>query len=101
MVNACGKMNKVNFTYTLNNNILRLARNLVETRENSKIESHLFHHISNLWLTGMKQKKNSKMADFQNRRFSKSPILKNFLWKFNGLVLGLVGLTDGKSINAA
>ena len=62
----------------------------------------------NLWLIfiGMKQKnfflkKKSKMADFQNRRFSKSPILKIFLWKFHGLVLGLVGLIDAKGIDVA
>ena len=46
-------------------------------------------------------KKKSKMADFQNVRFSKSPILKIFLWKFHGLVLGLVGLTDAKGIDVA
>ena len=34
-------------------------------------------------------KKKSKMADFQNGRFSKS------------LILGLVGLTDAKGINVA
>ena len=41
------------------------------------------------------------MADFQNRRFSKLPILKIFLWKFHGLVLGLVGLIDAKNIDVA
>ena len=42
---------------TLYNDILCIVRNLVETRENIKIESHPFHH--NLWLIffGMKQKK--------------------------------------------
>ena len=39
------------------------------------------------------------MANSKNLRFSKLPILKNFLWKFPGLVLGLVGLIDGKGIN--
>ena len=38
---------------------------------------------------------------FQNRRFSKSPILKIFLQKFHRLVLGLVGLIDAKAINVA
>ena len=70
---------------TLYNTILGIVRNLLETRENIKIESHQFYH--NLWLIfmGIKQKfffciKKSKMADFskwpifQNRRFSKSPI---------------------------
>ena len=31
--------------YTLYNTILRIARNLLETRENIKIESHSFYHI--------------------------------------------------------
>ena len=41
------------------------------------------------------------MADFQNRHFSKSPILKIFLPKFHRLVLGLVGLIDAKGIDVA
>ena len=41
------------------------------------------------------------MADFQNGRFSKSPILKTLLGKFHGLVLGLVGLIDAKGIDVA
>ena len=56
----------------------------------------------------MKQKKNfffdeknSKWPIFQNGRFSKSPILKNFSQKFHGSVLGLVGLIDAKAINVA
>ena len=32
-------------THTLNNEILHIARNLPETRENIKIESHPFYHI--------------------------------------------------------
>jgi hypothetical protein len=48
----------------------------------------------------MKQK-NSKMAVFQNRHFSKSPILKKNLGKFHELVLGLVGLIDAKGIDVA
>ena len=62
-----------------------------------------------LWLVfmGMKQKKifflkkKFKMADWKKGHFSKSPILDIFLWKFNGLVLGLVGLNDAKGINLA
>ena len=93
---------------TLYNDILRIARNLLETRENIKIESHPFHHIICDWfLLGWSKKKffflkkKSKMADFQNGRFSKSPILKIFLWKFHGLVLGLLGLIDAKGIDLA
>ena len=41
------------------------------------------------------------MADFRNNPFSKSPILKIFLWKFHGLVLGLVGLINAKGIDVA
>ena len=33
--------------------------------------------------------------------FSKSPILKMFLWKFHGLVLGLVELIDAKGNDVA
>jgi hypothetical protein len=57
---------------------------------------------------GMKQKKKSKkskkkfkMADSKKQCFSKSPILNIFLWKFYGLVLGLVELIDAKGIDAA
>ena len=46
-------------------------------------------------------KKNPKWLIFQNGRFSKSPILKIFLSKFHGLVLGLVGLIDAKGIDVA
>ena len=42
-----------------------------------------------------------KMADFHNGHFSKSPILKFFLLKFHGLVLGLLGLIDAKGIDLA
>ena len=63
----------------------------------------------NFWLIfmEMKQKKfffwktKFKMADSKKVRFSKSPILNIFLWKFHGLVLGLVGLNDAKGINLA
>ena len=47
------------------------------------------------------QAKKSKMADFQNVHFSKSPTLKIFLSKFYGLVLGLVELIGGKGIGEA
>ena len=62
--------------YTLYNTILRIARNLLETRENIKIESHSFYHvIGDKFSWGSSKKKKSKMADFQNGRFSQSPIL--------------------------
>ena len=47
------------------------------------------------------KKKNSKWPIFQNRRFSKSPILEIFSRKFYRSVLGLVGLIDAKPINVA
>ena len=56
---------------------------------------------------GMKQKKNfleknnPKWPILQNGHFSKWPIFKLFLWKFHGLVLGLVGLIDVKGIDVA
>jgi len=46
-------------------------------------------------------KKKFKMADWKKGHFSKSPILDISLWKFNGLVLGLVGLNDAKGIDLA
>ena len=39
------------------------------------------------------------MAVFQNGQISKSPILKKILWKFHGLVPGLVELIDAKGID--
>ena len=41
------------------------------------------------------------MADSKKQSFSKSPILNIFLWKFYGLVLGLLGLNDAKGIDVA
>ena len=41
------------------------------------------------------------MADSKKLSSSKSPILKIFLWKFHGLVLGVVGLIDVKGIGVA
>jgi hypothetical protein len=49
---------------------------------------------------GMQQKiQNGRLK--KKLRFSKSPILKNFLRKFHRLVLGLVGLIDAKGIDVA
>ena len=42
------------------------------------------------------EKMKFKMADSKKGHFSKSPILNIFLWKFYGLVLGLVDLIDAK-----
>jgi hypothetical protein len=46
-------------------------------------------------------KKKIKMADSKKPTFSKSPVLNIFLWKFYGLVLGLVELIDAKGIDVA
>ena len=61
-----------------------------------------------LILIRMKQKKKKKfeknkfkMADSKRLRFSKPPILKIFSPKFQGLVLGLVGLIDAKGNDMA
>ena len=91
---------------TLYNVILRIARNLLETRENIKIESHPFYHIicdwgdqaNNFYFFWKKIPKCPffKMAVFQNLQFSNF-----FSWKFHGLVLGLVGLIDAKGIDVA
>ena len=47
------------------------------------------------------EEKNSKWLIFQNGHFSKLPILENFLRKFLGSVLGLVGLIDANDIDFA
>ena len=41
------------------------------------------------------------MANSKKVHFSKSSILKIFLWKLHGLVLGLVELIDAKGIDVA
>ena len=54
---------------------------------------------------GMKQKhflkKKIKMADSKKLSFLTSPKAKQFLPKFHGLVLRLVGLIDAKGIDVA
>ena len=47
------------------------------------------------------EEKNFKMAAKKTTYFSKSPILKNVLRKFLGLVLGFVELIDAKGIDMA
>ena len=61
---------------TLYNTILRIAKNLPETWENIKIESHSFYRIIFDRFSWGSSKKNPKwpifkMAVFQNRQFSK------------------------------
>ena len=66
--------------HTMYNELLRIARNLLETRENIKIESRSFYHIICCWFSwGLSNffflKKNPKwpifkMGVFQNRKFS-------------------------------
>ena len=78
----------------------------METMVIIKISTYAWY-LRSFWLIFMeiKQKKNFfwktkfKMADSKKVRFSKSPILKMFLWKFHRLVLGLVELIDAKGIN--
>ena len=85
----------------------RIARNFLETRENVKNLTLPFYHTNLDWFSWEWSKKNffeetnSKWPIFQNRRFSKSPILEIFSRKFHRSVLGLVGLIDGKPINIA
>ena len=78
--------------------ILSIGRNLLENREDMKYLPHPFYHTNLDWFI-RKWSKNSKWPIFQNVRFSKSPILKNFSRKFHRLVLGLVGLIDAKAIS--
>ena len=67
---------KCNFlVHTLYNELLRIARNLLETRENIKIESCLFYHIICDWFSwGSRNFFFEKKI--QNGHFSKSPIFK-------------------------
>ena len=46
-------------------------------------------------------KKKFKMAAYKKCHFPAPPILNIFLWKFHGLVLGLVELIDAKGIDMA
>ena len=62
----------------------------------------------NLWLIfiGIKQRKKKIEKKNQNGRLKKTEFFKiansqYFLWKFHGLVLGLVGLNDVKGIDVA
>ena len=73
---------------TLYNDILRIARNLLETRENIKIESHPFYHIICDWFSWGSskniffcKKKKSKLADFSKWPFFKIANSQNFLLK--------------------
>ena len=61
--------------HTLYNELLRIARNLLEIRENIKIESRSFYVSHNLWLIfmGIKQK------NWPILKMAVSPILKKFL----------------------
>ena len=47
------------------------------------------------------EKKKIKMADLKKLSFSTSPKAEQFLPKFYGFVLGLVGLIDAKGIDFA
>ena len=92
--------------FTLYNAILRIARNFLEIRENINILTHPFYLINLGWFSWewskkkiFFSKKKFKMADSKKAHFSKSPILKIFLWKFHGSVLGLEGLIDAKGID--
>ena len=90
---------------TLYNVILRIAKNLLETRVIIKISTHPcyprnFHWFSWGWSRKRKkiEKKRFKMAD---SIFSIPPILNIFSRKFQGLVLGWVGQIDAKGIDVA
>ena len=61
------------------------------------LDTHEVHSFD--WFSFLKKKFTT--ADSKKPTFSKSPILKKFLWKFYGLVLGLVGLIDAKGIDVA
>ena len=93
---------------TLYNAILRIARNFLETRESIKISTHPFYHINLGWFSWKWSKKNFfffekkfKMADTKKLSFSTSSKAEQFLPKFHGLVLGLVGLIDAMGIDKA
>ena len=68
----------------------QMAQSLIQTNFGEKLELRSLSFFS---------KKKFKMVDSKKAHFSKSPILKIFLGKFPGLVLGLVGLIDAKGID--
>ena len=68
---------------TLYNDILRIARNLLETRENTKIESHPFYHIIYDWFSWGSSKKKFKMANFSKWPFFKIANSQNLFVKIS------------------
>ena len=76
--------------YTLYNELLRIARNLLETREYIKIESCSFYHMICDWFSWGSSKRNfffekkkSKMAVFQKWPFFKIANSQNFFVKIS------------------
>ena len=103
-------MQDAHLTATLYNVILRIARNLLENREDIKyVFDPFILPYKQIWTDFHNneakkiffEEKNSKWPILQNGRFSKSPILVKFLRKFHRFVLGLVGLIDAKGIDVA
>ena len=62
---------------TLYNDILRIAKNLMETKENIKIEAHPFYHIICNWFSWGSRKTNFCKKKIQNGRFFKMAIFQN------------------------
>ena len=95
----------LNYGYTRNRNVLTMWFLAGNQGNHQNFDPSLL--ANNLWRFFMRikqkkflfSKKIFKMADSKKVRFSKSPILNVFLWKFHESVLGLVGLIDAKGID--
>ena len=102
----CNQSHYTHCYTSLYNIILRISRNLLETRENIKISTHPFYH-TNLdwfsweWTRKKNQEKHSKSPTQKNWNILKSPILDFFFRKFHRLILGLVKLIDVKGLDVA
>ena len=63
---------------TLYNVILRITRNFLETRENTKIESHPFYHIICDWFSWGSSKKKRVWIFFVIQKENRQPCLFSF-----------------------
>ena len=98
---------KIKWSYTVYRYITHSKKFAGKQGRHQTFDQSILPYKFGLIFKRMKQKKiffeekNSKWPNFQNGRFSKSPILKHFSRKFHRLVLGLVGLIDVKGIDVA
>ena len=91
---------KILCTYTVQRNITHSKEFAGNQAKHRNFHPSVLPYIFVLIFMGMKQKK-IKMADSKKLSFSTSSKAEQFMPKFHGLVLGLVGLIDAKGIDVA